>query len=147
MKNTVLSFMNNFHNLSSEEVMMLCEKNYLNSEFKINLEKDKTKNAKVSDKKFYLQNGNLVIKFQFDEQTKRLAIYPSGDINENCNSLIAGVDALPIEKIDYFCNADFENLITSLKKFSYVTEVTRKEKFLNNTFIDELVISKYKDNK
>ncbi len=145
MKNEILNFMKGFRNLADEEIAILNESNILNSEFKINLQKDKTKANITSDKKFYLQKGDLIIKFQFDEQTQRLAIYPSCDFRKSDEYIISNIDNLPVQKIDYYCNSTFKNLAIMLDNASYQTEVTRKEKFFNKKYIDEVVISKYKE--
>ena len=145
MKNFILQNLNNFAELTSEEIMNLNNDTQHNSPFKLNLLKDKEKGAKVSDSKFYLANGNNVIKFQYDEECKRLAVFANCDLL-NLSNFVAKLKSLDVTKIEFYCVDCFTNLKNSLLSNGYVLELTRVDRFLNNnTYENEVVISYLKE--
>lgn len=142
MKNYILNILNEYKELTSEEIMNLVDDNFKNSEFKLNLLKDKTKGAKISDTKFYVTNKNAVIKFQYDEICKRLAIYPSEDAKE---LPVIGLNNLNVVKIEFYCNESFTELQKVLKENGYEQELVRKDRFLNEKYENEVVLSYLKE--
>lgn len=143
MKNYILEKLTNYQELTSDEIMNLCDDKFLNSSFKLNLIKDKSKNAKVSDTKFYLKSSNNVLKFQYDEICGRLTICTSNDITKDFESFVKKL-TLDNCKIEFSCNSDFDVLLNILKNNNYVIEVVRKDRFYNGTYQDEVIISKLK---
>lgn len=141
MKNFILEKLKNYKELSSDMIMSLCDDYYYNSPFKLNLLKDKQKNAKVSDKKFYLSNGDFVVKFQYDDICERLDIFPSKDI-VNFEQILKTLKGLMVSKINIYINSGFNNLQQELST-NYSVELVRKDRFLNdNKYEDEIVFSK-----
>mgnify|MGYP003296614878 CR=1 FL=1 len=143
MKNYILEKLTNYQELTSDEIMNLCDDKFLNSSFKLNLIKDKSKNAKVSDTKFYLKSSNNVLKFQYDEISGRLTICTSNDITKDFESFVKKL-TLDNCKIEFSCNSDFDVLLNILKNNNYVIEVVRKDRFYNGNYQDEVIISKLK---
>ncbi len=142
MKNYILNILKEYKELTSEEITNLVNDDFQNSEFKLNLLKDKTKSAKTSDTKFYVKNKNFVIKFQYDEICKKLAIYPSEDIKELA---IKELDRLNFVKIEFYCNDSFTQLQKELKENGYEQELVRKDRFLNEKYENEVVLSYLKE--
>lgn len=142
MKNYILNILNEYKELTSEQIMNLVDDDFRNSEFKLNLLKDKTKGAKISDTKFYVANKNAVIKFQYDEICKRLAIYPSEDVKE---FPIRELNNLNVVKIEFYCNESFTQLQKVLKENGYEQELVRKDRFLNEKYENEVVLSYLKE--
>lgn len=142
MKNFILNALKGCQELTSEEIMNLADEDFKNSEFKLNLAKDKTKGAKVSEEKFYVKNGDVVVKFCYDEACGRLAVCPSDDIE---GFLVKELDALDVEKIEFYCNGSFDKLQKDLKVNGYEQEVVRADRFLNGAFEDEIILSKLRE--
>lgn len=138
MRNKILNILKEYKELTSDEIMELADDGFQNSEFKLNLFKDRTKGAKTSDAKFYVKNNNIVIKFQYDEICKRLAIFPSEDIKKFA---IKEMNCLNVEKIEFYCNESFSQLQKNLKANSYKQELVRKDRFLNEKYENEVVLS------
>lgn len=142
MKNFILNALKGYQELTSEEIMNLADEDFKNSEFKLNLAKDKTKGAKVSEEKFYVKNRDVVVKFCCDEACGRLAVYPSDDIQ---GLPIKELDALEVEKIEFYCNESFDKLQKDLKTNGYEQEVVRADRFLNGVYEDEIILSKLRE--
>lgn len=138
MKDNILNILKEYKELTSEEIMNLVDNDFKNSEFKLSLLKDKTKGAQISDTKFYLKNKNIVIKFQYDEICKRLAIYSSEDIK---GLAIKELNDLNVVKIEFYCNDSFIQLRKELKENCYDQELVRKDRFLNEKYENEVVLS------
>ncbi len=65
MKEEILQAIKNGKCLTGEEILKLNEQNFINSEFKSNLIKDKLKNDTSS--KIYVKYGQVYIKFEYDD--------------------------------------------------------------------------------
>ena len=142
MKNLILKALPNYVELKSEDIMELNEQEFINSAFKTNLNKDKQKNAKVSENKFYLKNNDVIIKFEYDDQTCKMAIFVSKDNNGTFIKTIEQISA-DIKVIVYDCNEQFVDFNLALKENDYSLVVRRKEKFLNNgKYNDNLIFEK-----
>lgn len=145
MNNFFEQNLKNFNLLSSEQIIAISEDEIINSSFKLNLEKDKLKGIKISNQSFYGNFGNVLIKIIFNNQTGRIAIFVSKDVEKSFENFINFVENLPIEKIDYYLNDSFVNLINLLKKHNYSVDVVRKQRFLNkNIYQNEIIMGKHR---
>jgi len=137
VKNDVLNILKEYKELTSEEIINLVDNSFKNSEFKLNLAKDKAKGAKISNAVFYVKNKDTVIKFQYDEVCNRLAVCPSKDIKDFA---IKELKCLNVGKTEYYCNESFTQLQKKLKANGYKQELVREDRFLNETYENQVVL-------
>ena len=141
MKNIILKNLSEYKELDITDIINLPSKTFVNSSFKLNLINDAQKSQNFSNSKFYLSNGNLVIKFQYDDICKKLTLFFSQDTN-NIEKLLFTIITLPFKKVETYLNSSFVNLKNLLENNNYIIEVVRKDKFLiNNQYEDEVVMS------
>lgn len=141
MKNIILKNLSEYRELSITDIINLPSKLFINSSFKLNLIKDLQKCESFSNSKFYLTDGKIVLKIQFDDICKKISLFFSEDADD-IDHLLFTIINLPYKKIEAYLNNSFTNLKNNLQKNNFIIELLRKDRFLNNqNYEDEIVMS------
>ena len=72
----------------------------------------------------------------------RLSVCPSEDIKDFA---VKELNCLNVQKIEFYCNESFVQLQKDLKSHGYEQELVRKDRFLNETYENEVVLSNLKE--